>query len=148
MLRCHHSCLCSRRDDAAADSTAVIGDGDEQDVGRTGVPRGAARASLRAVDGPLGPPEPPPATRLRREFKGLTVADLSCLELVEQLPGRVRSALRHLQRGDLAAAERAMPGEFAPVLPGPGHQRRQRSQRVLVVVLLVLLAATTVALYW
>lgn len=131
-----------------ADSTAVIGDGDEQQGEAAGTPRGTARATLRAVDGPLGPPEPHRATRLRREFKGLTVADLTCLELVEQLPGRVRSALQHLQRGDLAAAERAMPGEFAPVLPGPGHKRRQRSERRLVIVLLVLLVATTVALYW
>ncbi len=109
---------------------------------------GSSRAPLRAVDGPLGPTEPPRATRLRREFKGLTVADLHCAELVERLPGRVRSALRHLERGDLAAAERVLPGEFAPVLPGPGHRRRRQSQRTLAVVLAVLLAATVVALYW
>lgn len=111
-------------------------------------PRGGERAPLRAVAGPLGPAEPLPATRLRREFKGLTVADLTCAELVDRLPGRVRSALRHLERGDLAAAERAMPGEFAIVLPGPGHRRHRRRERTLVVVLMLLLLATAVAIYW
>jgi hypothetical protein len=85
---------------------------------------------------------------LRREFKGLTVADLHCSDLVEQLPGRVRTALRHLQRGDLAAAERVLPGEFASVLPGPWQRRQRRRQRTLAIVLTVLLVATTVALYW
>lgn len=124
----------------------MIGDGDEPDAPSLR-PAGGGRAPLRAVDGPLGPTEPPPPTRLRREFKGLTVADLHCAELVERLPGRVRSALRHLERGDLAAAERVLPGEFAPVLQGPGHRRRRRSRRLLVVVLLALMAATLVALY-
>jgi len=131
-----------------ADSTAVTGDGDEQDAASAPHANGGHRPPLRAVDGPLGPAEPPRATRLRREFKGLTVADLHCADLVERLPGRVRTALRHLQRGDLAAADRVLPGEFAPVLAGPWQQRRRRQQRALVIVLLVLLLATTVALYW
>lgn len=111
---------------------------------------GSGRTPLRAVVGPLGPVEPPPPTKLRREFKGLTVADLLCADLVERLPGRVRSALRHLERGDLAAAERALPGEFPPVLPGPGHRRRRwrPSRRVVVVLLLAAIAATTVATWW
>jgi hypothetical protein len=44
---------------------------------------------------------------------------------VARLPGQVRSALRHIERGDFAAAERALPGEWAPVLPGPGRRRRR-----------------------
>lgn len=121
-----------------------MSDGEERDAPHE---PGPTRAPLRAVVGPLGPVEPPPPTKLRREFKGLTVADLCCAELVEQLPGRVRSALRHLERGDLAAAERVLPGEFAPVLPGPGHRRRRASRRVVVVLLLAAIAATA-AVTW
>ncbi|MBL9076093.1 MAG: hypothetical protein JNL08_01235 [Planctomycetes bacterium] len=120
-----------------------MAEGDEQDAPHTG----EARARLRAVAGPVGPVEPQPSVRLRREFKGLTVADLLCADLVEQLPGRVRSALRHLERGDLAAAERALPGEFAPVLPGPGHRRRRSWRRRIVVAMLLAIVAAAVALY-
>ena len=76
--------------------------------------------------------EAPPAVRLLREFKGLTVADLLRDDLVERLPGQVRTALHHAARGDWRAAERAMPGDFAPVLPGPGHRRRARVPLVVV----------------
>jgi len=86
---------------------------------------------------PPGPLEPPTAVPLRREYKGLTVADLWREDLVARLPGQVRSALRHIQNGDLAAADRALPGDFAPVLPGPGHRRAEtRRRRLLWVVLL------------
>ncbi len=97
--------------------------------------------------GPLGSPEPPRATKLRREFKGLTVADLLVAELAEQLPGRVRSALHQLERGDLAAAERALPGEFARVLPGPGHRRRRRVRwrRPLLLLLAAIVLAAAAA---
>lgn len=121
-------------------------DRDDSDAEALRDPRGD-RSPLRAVAGPLGPVEPPPSTRLCREFKGLTVADLHHAGLVEQLPGRVRSALRHLERGDFAAAERALPGEFAPVLAGP-WQQRQLARRRLAAALVLLLVATTVALYW
>ena len=90
---------------------------------------GAERPRLRCVDGPVTGAEPPPHVHLRREFKGLTVADLLRPEIVDRLPGQVRSVIHHLQRGDLQAAEQAMPGEFAPVLQGPGHGRA--SQRLL-----------------
>jgi hypothetical protein len=71
------------------------------------------------------------AVPLRREYKGLTVADLWREDLVARLPGQVRSALRHIQNGDFAAADRALPGDFAPVLPGPGMRRAERQRRKL-----------------
>ena len=95
-----------------------------------------AQPRLRAVRGPVATedaPEAPPPVRLRREFKGLTVADLLRDEVVDSLPGQVRSALEHIERGDLAAAERALPGHFATVLEGPGHRRRSRPGWLVVV---------------
>jgi hypothetical protein len=83
-----------------------------------GADRGGTKPRLRAVDGPVHGSVPPPAVRLVREFKGLTVADLLRDELVERLPGQVRSALHHAERGDWRAAEQALPGEFAPLLVG------------------------------
>ena len=68
--------------------------------------------------------------RLRREFKGLTVAQLvTDLALSGRLPGQVRSALEQIDAGNLAAAERLLPGQFAAVLPGPGHRRGRRWAR-------------------
>jgi hypothetical protein len=88
--------------------------------------------------------EPPPPVHLWREFKGPTVADLLRDEFVARLPGRARAALRHVERGDWRAAERALPGEFAPVLPGP---RRARGARRLVVALVAVAAvAAAIAL--
>lgn len=54
------------------------------------------------------------------------MADLHREEIVSRLPGQVRSALNHIERGDLDAAERALPGQFATVLAGPGYRRRYR----------------------
>jgi hypothetical protein len=125
-----------------------MGEGDQHDAASPADASAKGPTPLRAVDGPLGPAEPPRTTRLRREFKGLTVADLHCAELVERLPGRVRTALRHLQRGDLAGADRVLPGEFAPVLAGPWQQHRARRRRMLMTALILLLLATTVAIYW
>ena len=99
---------------------------------------------LRAV-APVAGDEPPPAVRLVREFKGLTVADLLRDELAARLPGQVRSALRHIERADFAAAERALPGEFAPVLRGPGHVRRLRRLWFAVVGLAAVLTAMAIA---
>ena len=99
---------------------------------------------LRAVDAVAGD-EPPPAVRLVREFKGLTVADLLRDELAARLPGQVRSALRHIERADFAAAERALPGEFAPVLRGPGHFRRERRLWFAFVGLAAVLTAMVIA---
>jgi hypothetical protein len=124
------------------DSTAVTGADDNEPPAETApplVPR------LCRVDGPRPNAEPPPVVRLRREFKGLTVADLQRDEIVERLPGQVRSALRHLQRGDEAAAERALPGEFAPVLAGPGHRPPGRRVLAAAVVVLAMLAAVAAA---
>lgn len=125
--------------------------GDPDDKGLqsgTGDGTGSSRPALQRVDGPLGHPEPAPEVRLRREFKGLTVADLLRPEIVDRLPGRVRSALHHLQRGDLAAADRSLPGEFAPVLPGPGHRAAERRALVLFVAVLGVLVAAAVAALW
>src|SRR5689334_5651250 len=105
-----------------ADTNAMTGD---REPGATDPDGERATHKLRAVELVVGD-EPPPAVRLVREFKGLTVADLLRDELAARLPGQVRSALRHVERGDFEAAERALPGEFAPVLRGPGHFRRER----------------------
>ncbi|MCB9877169.1 MAG: hypothetical protein H6835_06150 [Planctomycetes bacterium] len=105
---------------------------------------GAAGPRLRAVQGPLdGPGGPPPEVRLLREFKGLTVADLGRDEILARLPGQVRSALRHIERGELDAAERALPGHFAKVLEGP---RPARSRRWGAAILISALAVVTAAL--
>lgn len=89
--------------------------------------------------------EPAPTVRLRREFKGLTVADLHNGEIAACLPGQVRSALNHIERGELDAAERALPGQFANVLAGPGHRRRQRRRFRAVSAGLAVLVAAAVA---
>lgn len=119
--------------------------GDEHGSGGAGEGGTGPRAPLRAVDGPLGPAEPPPAVRLRREWKGLTTADLLREDLVQRLPGQVLAALRHIERGDFAAAERTLPGDFAAVLPGPGHRRRGRRRLVLLVVVAAVLTAAATA---
>ena len=125
---------------------AVTGEPDEPDQphasGATTGPR------MRAVQGPLGGGgEPPPEVRLRREFKGLTVADLGRDEILARLPGQVRSALRHIERGELDAAERALPGHFAKEVPGPLPARpRRRLAALIVSVLAVLTAALVTAL--
>ena len=80
--------------------------------------------------------EPPPPIRLRREFKGLTVADIQQEEVAKMLPGQVRSALEWIERGDLAAAERALPGRLATVIEGPGHGRGSRGVSAGVTLLL------------
>jgi len=85
---------------------------------------------------------------LRREFKGLTVADLLQHETAARLPGRARSALHHLLRGDLRAAESALPGEFTPVLQGPGHHRHARGPLVLWLTALAIGAAALAASQW
>ena len=100
---------------------------------------------LRAVAGPVDGDAPPPAVRLVREWKGPTVADLMRDELAARLPGTVRSALRHIERGDLAAAERELPGDFAPVLRGPGHRRRERRLWFAICALAAVLTAMGIA---
>ncbi|MBX3462446.1 MAG: hypothetical protein KF830_04705 [Planctomycetes bacterium] len=120
-----------------------MGETDEPDAAWP--PPAGARPPLRAVDGPVGPAELAPPTRLCREFKGLTVADLCIAERAEQLPGRVRSALRHIERGDFAAAERVLPGEFAPVLIGPGRRRRGRRRAAFVFLAVVCAAVAALA---
>ncbi|HZN38336.1 MAG TPA: hypothetical protein VFD82_06005 [Planctomycetota bacterium] len=102
---------------------------------------------LQALPGEGQPPGTPPEVRLRREFKGLTAADLERDDVVARLPGQIRSALRHLRRGDLAAAERALPGEFPPVLAGPGHRPAAARRQAAAVVVLALVAAAAIA-YW
>ncbi len=106
-------------------------------------PELAARPRLRRLSGGgANGAEPAAQVRLHREFKGLTVADLVRLELVEQLPGTVHKAMRELQRGEVAAAEATLPGAFAPLLAGPGRVRRRwrRVQLGLLVLVALLLA--------
>ncbi len=84
-------------------------------------------------------------TPLLREFKGLTVKELLVdTSRTQQLPGKVLAALREIERGDLAAAERALPGHFGTVLEGPGHRRRRRQRRRILVLVAVLVAATVI----
>jgi hypothetical protein len=98
------------------------------------------------VRGPLaGTTEPPPCIRLVREWKGLTVADLLRDEIVDRLPGQVRSALQNIERGDYAAADRAMPGDAAPILVGPGHRGEARWWWVCLIGALAALLAFAVA---
>lgn len=117
----------------------------DREPGAGGHGGASASHNLRAVGGPLAADEPPPAVRLVREFKGLMVADVLRDELAARLPGQVRSALRHLECGDLAAADRALPGEFAPLLPGPGHHRRERRLLFAVVGLAAIVTAAAFA---
>jgi hypothetical protein len=121
----------------------VTGDDDKEQPAE-GAPR---VVHLQALPGEAQPPETPADVRLLREFKGLTVADLERDDVVARLPGQVRSALRHLRRGDLAAAERALPGDFAPVLAGPGH-RPATPRRLVVAVVVLALAAAAAGAYW
>jgi len=141
---------------------AVTGDDNNEDLegdppresGASEVPN---RTTLRRVDGPIdGSAEVPgsaPAVNLLREYKGLTVADLLRDEIVDRLPGQVRTAVHHLQQGDYAAAERALPGEFtvgesAPMLRGPGSERRTSHRLVFWLVTTAALVAGTLASYW
>lgn len=102
---------------------------------------------LRAVEGPV-PPTPeatgPPPVRLRREFKGLTVADIQQEEVAKMLPGQVRSALAWIERGDFVAAERALPGQLATIIEGPGHGRRAGGVGVFVMTVLASLIASAI----
>lgn len=103
---------------------------------------------LRVVLGPVAAAdvlEQVPPVRLRREFKGLTVADLHRDEVANRLPGQVRSALNHIERGDLDAAERALPGQFAKVLAGPGYRRRYRWPEFAIVAVLAVLTGSAIA---
>jgi hypothetical protein len=97
--------------------------------------------------GPVDAAVPAPPVRLRREWKGLTVADLLRDEIVERLPGQVRSALHHAARGDFTAAERALPGELAPVLPGPGSTAPTRPLWIAFGCVLAILIGTALAVW-
>jgi|KBSSwiStaDraftv2_1062776.scaffolds.fasta_scaffold568971_2 hypothetical protein len=103
---------------------------------------GQDAAPMQRVAGSADTGGPAPGVRLRREFKGLTVRDLLAdAGLDAQLPGAVRSALAHVERGDLAAADRALPGHFAPLLPGPGRDRLAARRRLARWITLAALAA-------
>ena len=107
--------------------------------------RGPLRLHVVDVSGPVDGFLP--QVRLLREFKGLRVEDLLAdAALAAQLPGRAQSALECIQRGDLAGAEKALPGRFGAVLPGPGHRaslgREGRRYRILFV------AVVVAAVYW
>lgn len=132
---------CSGARRLRSDSRRVNERGDE----RTEETSGRGGAGLRPVRGAPGGAEPPPPVRLVREWKGPTVADLLRDEFAARLPGEVRSALRHLEAGDLAAAEARLPGEFAAILPGPASRRRRRSTRALLGGIVVALAAVAAA---
>lgn len=102
--------------------------------------------ALRALPGSgLATGDLPPV-RLVREFKGPTVADLLRDEFAAQLPGQAWSALRRIEVGDFAAAEAVLPGDFAPILTGPGGRARRRRWRVAAAIaVLATVAAAVVA---
>lgn len=110
-------------------------------------PESGQGLQLRSLPGGGRAPADPLEVRLRREFKGLTVADLvTDLALSERLPGQVRSALERIEEGDLAAADQLLPGHFGNVLAGPGHRKvRKSGLRWLLLSLAVLAAVVVVA---
>jgi hypothetical protein len=125
----------------------VSDDGDPTEAADADADRPGAPPRLCRVDGPVDAAATRPAVRLRREFKGLTVADLARDEIVDRLPGRVRSALHRIECGDLAGADAALPGEFAPIVAGPGSVR-PAALRHWRWVLVVAVAVLTAALAW
>lgn len=130
----------------------VTGDGDNREDGGERPseerPRPASKVTLRRVEGPLAPAVGSPPVQLLREYKGLTVADLARDEIVDRLPGQVRTALHHIRNGDFEAAERALPGDFAPVLQGPGFERRTSRRFLLWLLVTAALLAATLASWW
>ena len=131
----------------ASISTSV--NGDQEDVTPAERPTTGRARSLCAVQGPMPTDDAcaPPPVRLRREFKGLTVADLQLEDVARRLPGQVWSALEHLERGDYAAAERALPGQLATIIEGPGHGRTSQSRRGLLLALVVASLAAAVVYF-
>jgi hypothetical protein len=122
---------------------------------------GSDDSGAPGVGGGKGTPRPPfqalphtaseaedalaPAVRLRREFKGPTAAELlQDDDLVSRLPGKVRSAMNAIARGDLPAADALLPGGFGRVLAGPGRRDRRRLR--LVVTAWILLGAALLGL--
>ena len=108
----------------------------------------SAAGDLRVVKGAGlggGLSDPLPQVRLRREFKGLTVADLQRDEILSRLPGQVRSVLEHVEEGNYAAAERVLPGSFGNVLVGPGHRARSRWRWVATLAIIIVATVWTIA---
>ncbi len=137
---------------ARVDTMAVTGDDDNRDepgdLPRDPESRPVSKVTLRRVEGPIDPADGPPPVQLLREYKGLTVADLVRDEIVDRLPGQVRTALNHIRNGDFEAAERALPGDFSPVLRGPGFERRRSHRFLLWLLVTAALLAATLASYW
>jgi hypothetical protein len=126
-------------------------DGDERDGGpgpgrSDAAPSGAVGLRAVADSGSLRGTAPG-QVRLLREFKGLRVEDLlSDEQLVAALPGRVLRALEALDQGDLATADREMPGALHPVLPGPRPVRARGRHLLLWLVALFLVLGVVVVL--
>lgn len=121
-------------------------EGEERDAEPTAgspPPPPPAATSLRPVPdsgrrGACGPADP---VRLVREWKGPTVGEvLRDDQLSAALPGRAVRALSAISRGELAAADAALPGHFERVLVGPWrHQQRSRHLLLLVLALILVL---------
>ncbi len=131
------SCLCTMR-----------WEGDERDgdpaLGRSAA--GPRDRLLRPVpdSGPTAPAAATPV-RLVREWKGPTVgALLRDEDLAAALPGRAVRALSALQRGDLAGADAALPGELERVLIGPWQRRRRLRHFLLATALLLVVVLVLV----
>ena len=80
-----------------------------------------------------------------RVKKALDMVQLG--HLADRLPGQVRSALSAMQHGDWRAAEQALPGAFAPLLPGPGHAPRSPRHRMLLLAVVGALVGTALAVW-
>lgn len=131
---------------------AVTGpeDNDSDSEGGRDHGTGPARPQFRVVPhAPDAAPRPGIGpVHLLREYKGLTVADLLRDEIVDHLPGQVRTALHHIQRGDFAAADRALPGDFPPVLQGPRRGTPSRLPLLSWLLLTAVFAAVALASLW
>lgn len=105
----------------------------DQPEGQSGGSQQARPRPLQALHGGGGVGDlPPTAVRLVREYKGPTVADLMRDDaLVAALPGRVRSVLQQLERGDFGSADAAMDATGGRILSGPFTPRRWRRRWLL-----------------
>ena len=87
--------------------------------------------------------------RLVREFKGDTVRGLlhASQDVLDRLPGRLRSMVRSLRAGDLDAADARLEAAVGSLVPGPGHRRRRLAPS-LTLALWLWLASLVGALLW
>jgi len=96
-----------------------------------------AGVDLKVLKGDLDRPAPAASdVRLVRQVKIPTVEALASEhEAVDRLPGKVRSVVAALDRGDLATADRLIDEAMGSLLQGPGYRHAHLRQRLLSVLL-------------